>query len=159
MSNSSAVLDQVREVTSLLRSRDPITKGERERLAEEHFRGQIARMTGTGETYGEATQSRGMAGAARSEDEFREKLRSIDNDLGEQIRIVQEGVEDYFTTGMMPAPYYAWRVAVILRKAKEFELEAEFLEAFSTHFRAGLGRRYQRIAERAPKARKLAEQS
>lgn len=66
-------------------------------------------MTGTGETYGEATQSRGMASAARSE--------------------------------------------------KEFELEAEFLEAFSTHFRDGLGRRYQQIAERAPKARKLAEQS
>jgi hypothetical protein len=113
-------------------------------------------MTRTGETYGEATWARGVVSAARSEEEFRAKLRSVDNNLREQIRIVREGVEDYFRTGMMPAPYYAWRVAVILRKAKEFELEADFLEAFSAHFRKGLGRRYQQIAERAPKAKELA---
>ncbi len=88
-------------------------------------------MTGSGVTYGQATESRGTVDTTGSEEEFRERLRSVDNNLAEQTRIVREGVEDYFKTGMMPAPYYAWRIAVILRKAKELELEADFLEAFS----------------------------
>ncbi|MDD9816055.1 MAG: hypothetical protein OXU31_08855 [Gammaproteobacteria bacterium] len=90
-------------------------------------------------------------------DNFLSNLKRIDNDLEELIRIVREGVSHYFKNGEYPAPHYAWRIAIILRKRKMHQEEANFLEAFSRLFSDGNGARYEQIAKRSVKARYLAE--
>ncbi|MDA8022640.1 MAG: hypothetical protein MPK05_06620, partial [Gammaproteobacteria bacterium] len=101
----------------------------------------------------------GTAINTSDEEEFRAHLKRVDNDLEEMIRIVREGVAHYFENGEYPAPYYAWRIAIILRKHKMHQEEADFLEAFSRLFSDGNGARYQEIAKRAVRARQLAEKS
>lgn len=64
-------------------------------------------------------------------------------------------LDHYFENGEVPAPCYAWRIAVMLRQAKEHELESDFLEGFARHFGDCVGARYTAIAERAVKARQL----
>jgi hypothetical protein len=44
---------------------------------------------------------------------------------------------------------------VILRAAKQYRLELEFLEAFSAKFFDGNGKRYRNIAERVEKSRAI----
>ena len=90
-------------------------------------------------------------------DKFRSDLKRIDDDLGELIRIVREGVSHYFENGEYPAPHYAWRIAVILRKQNMHQEDADFLDAFSRLFSDGNGARYEQIAKRSVKARDMAE--
>lgn len=47
---------------------------------------------------------------------------------------ISEAFELYLETGEVPAPHSAWRIAVILRKMKEPELEKEFLANWVKHF-------------------------
>ena len=53
-------------------------------------------------------------------------MKVIDNNLGEQIAIVAEAFSTYLATGEVPAPYYPWRIAVILRRAKMPEAKRGF---------------------------------
>src|SRR5262245_27731001 len=63
------------------------------------------RMVHSGETYGQATGAPGMVIPTGGEAEFRKRLKAVDNELGEQVRIVREGVQHYFDNGEYPAPY------------------------------------------------------
>jgi hypothetical protein len=146
----------VERLIALLNSRPKLSVEEVERRYKAYFEKAFARMTSSGVTYGEATGAPGTAVTTTDETEFRKRLREIDDDLAEQVRIVTEGVSHYFENGEYPAPYYAWRIAVILRKTKEYELEREFLEAFSAKFADGRGKRYIDIGQRVEKARALA---
>ncbi len=83
-------------------------------------------------------------------------VKAVDNDFSALIKIVRSGVEVYAKTGTYPAPYYAWRIAVLLRKQKRTDLEARFLRAYSAKFSDGLGSKYKQLAERAKKAALLA---
>lgn len=112
-----------------------------------------------GLAYGQVTGSPGAVSSSPDLEEFRRALREVDGDLTAQIRIVSEGVQSYFETGEFPASYYAWRVGVLLRKVGRYDLEADFLEAFTVLFGDGNGARYDEIAERAAKARKLASRT
>lgn len=107
--------------------------------------GQLARYPGTAVRVNDT-----------KDQEFRARLKTIDNDLAEMIKIVHEGVLHYFENGEYPAPYYAWRIAVILRKNKFYQQEECFLTAFNKFFHDGNGARYQDLVCRAPKAKKLA---
>lgn len=147
----------LQKVVSQLRDSAPLSDSGRKALYESYAKDSLQKMLDTGASYGEATGAPGVALAIQNEEEFRAHLRVIDNDLAAQVNIVSEGTDHYFRHGEAPPPYYAWRIAVILRKHKRYDLEAEFLEAFSKHFRKELGGRYAAIAERAPKARRLAE--
>lgn len=102
-----------------------------------------------GQTAGEALG--GLAILNQSEDAFRAELKSIDNDLGRQISIVSESLDNWFKRGETPAPYYPWRIAVILGKAKRKEEEKAFLAAWCKHFGHLRGARYEALAERARK--------
>lgn len=137
----------------------PLSEAQRKELYEAYAKKIFQKMFDTGMTYGEVSGAPGTALSTRNEAEFRNHLRSIDNNLEAQVKIVSEGVEHYFKHGEMPPPYYAWRIAVILRKHKQYGLEADFLECFTKHFYNGLGARYIAIADRAPKARRLADQN
>lgn len=88
------------------------------------------------------------------EADFRAHLRTIDNDLVEQVAIVDRGFTIYVQTGEIPAPYFPWRIAVILRKAKREDLEERFLAAWLKHFEGrGGGARYGQLAARFRKLR------
>ena len=82
------------------------------------------------------------------EEAFRDHMKSIDNNLGEQAAIVAEAFSKYLATGEIPAPYYPWRIAVITRRAKRPELEKRFLAAWCRHFPSGNGARYAQLVDR-----------
>jgi hypothetical protein len=104
----------------------------------------------SGQTYGEATG--GLAILNQDEATFKAELKSIDNDLGRQVEIVNEALDNWYEKGQVPPPYYAWRIAVILSKTKKKEEEKAFLEGWCKHFGDSKGgRRYEALAARAKK--------
>lgn len=114
-----------------------------------HFERAFPKML-EGQTYGQATGGLSVLNQP-SEEAFRAELKATDNDLGRQISIVNEALDGWFDQGEIPAPYYAWRVAVILGKAKRKAEEAAFLAAWCKHFGTTKGNRYEMIAARAVK--------
>lgn len=79
-------------------------------------------------------------------------IKQYDNDLAKQVEIVSEGLDGWERSGMTPAPYYSYRVAVILSKQKEVEREKASLAAWCRHFsEVGIGQRYADLVERARK--------
>ena len=146
---------KVEDVTSYIKSRGNLSDDEREERSKD-FIGSRADELLQGKTVGEIHNYRGVGFNTRDQDKAKEQLREIDNDLDAQIRIVAEGVQHYYDAGVYPPPYYPWRIAVMLRKAKEYELEAQFLDAFNSRFSDGLGKRYRQLVDRATKARQKA---
>lgn len=61
-------------------------------------------------------------------------MKAIQNDLAAQVEIFSGCVDAWFNHASHPAPWYAWRITVILRKAKMLELERRFLAAYFKHF-------------------------
>lgn len=159
VSLSTEALSAVSDIAALLRSRRVVPEQERWQLNHDYRREALKVMLETGATYGEATGAPGTVSQTRDAEEFKRQLRAVDDDLTNQVRILREGLSAYFAHGEWPAPYYAWRIGIILRKAKLPELEAEFLESWAAHFRNGPGARYQAIAKRAIQARQLASRS
>lgn len=83
---------------------------------------------------------------------FREALKDTSNDLAAQVDRVERFVARWLEVGELPAPYYADRIAVILRKAKDFEMEQRFLAAYLKLFWTPLrGTADQKIVDRAKK--------
>lgn len=109
----------------------------------------LARMLETGKTWNQA--SSGPAFLSLNDHAFRDHTKAIDNDLGEQTAIVSQAFARYLEVGEIPAPYYPWRIAVILRRANRLELEKQFLSAWCRHFPAGNSVRYAQLVERLKK--------
>ncbi len=82
---------------------------------------------------------------------YKEYLKQIDNDLESQVKITNDCVDAWFQNGERLAPYYPWRITVILRKEKLFELERSFLAAYCRHFYGIVGSRYEALSARAEK--------
>ena len=156
MTSDTGAIDALQRLIGLMRSRPPLPEKERAQKQHEYFHRAFDQMVSSGKTYGEVTGSPGTAVTSMDYDEFRRHLRSIDNDLATHVGIVAEGVHHYFEHGEIPAPYYAWRIAVILRKANLVTLEADFLEAFNKICAGRPGGRYSDLVDREGKARKRA---
>lgn len=156
MTISQSEITAVRAIIERLNNHQALSPDEAQRRHRAYFARHFDTMLANGKTYGEATGAPGTAVKTTDEKEFRAHLARIDNDLAEQARIVAEGIEHYFENGERPAPHYAWRIAIILRREKCFGLEADFLEAYSAKFPGEIGGRFKDIADRAPKARDLA---
>lgn len=103
----------------------------------------------TGQTYNEVSGGPGFL--SLPEPEMRAYLKSIDNDLAKQASIVDESFTAYLDRGEIPAPYYAWRIAIILRRAGCERLELRFLAAWCKHFDSKGGGRYAKLAARYSK--------
>lgn len=165
------------EFTSLLkattkatsRTRGPLTDGERALLLaliakldaapilapakarvlyDAHFREVMGRMT-SGVSFGQASGSV-LSDYWRQLDP-KAAIRAAQDDLGEQVRIVSGLLDEWLTRGEAAAPFYAWRITVTLRKAKQFDLEREFLRAYCRHFSNQDTTRDGQLAERARK--------
>jgi hypothetical protein len=106
----------------------------------------FVRMLETGETWNQASSR--LAFLFLHEDAFRDHMKAIENNLGEHAGIVAEAFSTYLATGEVPAPYYPWRIAVILRRAKMPEAEKRFLAAWCQHFPSGNGVRYAQLVDR-----------
>ena len=125
-----------------------LSKREAERLSEKAREGLLEKLL-AGQTYGEAMG--GLSILNQPEAEFRAELKSVDNDVGRQVEIVNEGLDLWFDKGEIPPPYYAWRIAVILSKSKRKDEERAFLKAWCKHFGKVRGGRYASLAERKRK--------
>jgi hypothetical protein len=82
---------------------------------------------------------------------FRAIMKAVDQDLVWQCETVTAAFERYLKTGEIPAPHYPMRVVVLLRKAKDFDRERQFLAAWCNHFPSGNGATYAALVERAKK--------
>lgn len=146
-------LQAVHKLTEWLRTKEPLSVEEQKRRHHAHFRQAMNGMQ-QGASYGEASGYRGVAFASTDSDVARQQIRDADNDLRRQTEIVRDAISHHLENGVYPAPHYPWRIAVILRKIKEYTLEYEFLEAYASV--AGDDANHS-FSERAVKARKLAE--
>jgi hypothetical protein len=129
------------------------SKDERAQRHSRWFKSVFPVMAERGISLGEAAGKIGMAPFSPDGAEFRANVRKIANDVREQIRIVSEGVDHYYQAGQNPAPYYAMRIAIILRKLKQSGLEEEFLAAFNDKFSDGIGGTYQKLVSRLERLR------
>jgi hypothetical protein len=115
-----------------LNASEILSREEARRRHKETFGAVFDRMTRTGETYGAASGSPSILN--QGEDAFRQELRSINDKLGRQVEITHQFIDGWFERGDIVAPHWPWRITVILRKAKRFDLERKFLAAFTRHF-------------------------
>lgn len=90
---------------------------------------------------------------SRDHDEFKQRLRDIDQDLGIQCDFVRSFFSRHWEIGNIGITYSVWRVAVLLRKAKEEKRELRFLRACCKHKAANvcLEDRKNKLAERLRK--------
>ncbi|MCR9282635.1 MAG: hypothetical protein NXH99_13150 [Rhodobacteraceae bacterium] len=149
VARDNVAVERLRSLVEFLAATPKMTSDQIEKLSKKHLREITSRMLETGESHGEA--SGGPTFLNEPEDQFRNHLNSIDNDLAAQVEIVDDSCRKYFETGEVPAPYYAWRIAIILGKSKKANLEREFLAAWCKHFSDGVGARYEALVKRAIK--------
>ncbi len=148
----SPLISVVRLIVLLL-TQSPLTDAERERLREKHI-DQI--FTIPPDQIGKCSSRRIVDRLKTDLSQGPEEKRAFDNCLQTQADLLFQDLVYYLDTGFVPEPHSAWRIGVILRRMKLFELEAYFLEAFSSHFKDEEGRLFQEIALRADSARELA---
>ena len=87
----------------------------------------FSKMEGGGSTFGEAT---GILPHLNRPD-AKAYVRSIDSNLLEQVKITRRCAEAWFEHGEHPAPYYPWRITVILRKMKYLVRPEQSVQAAS----------------------------
>jgi hypothetical protein len=109
------------------------------------------RMNSTGVSHGVASEAPDHL--TQGEEHFRSEMARMNDLVLEQVRIFQHGLDQWFDHGQTFAPYYPYRIAVLLRKAGRRDLEESFLRAYVRHFGTWTtgGSRYAQILERASK--------
>lgn len=140
------------KVDSLIQAFDDasvMTDGQIERRIAEHMRRAVPKMVGDGLNFGEASGEPGFFN--QDEASFREFMKKVDQDLGWQCDTVADSFRRFRARGLVPAPHYPMRIAILLRKAKEHEREKRFLRAWCRHFPTGNGVKYGKLVERARK--------
>ena len=152
-SQSTLVVDLANKVDELVRlfNEAPVMKvNERIRLADKYMRTTAARMFDEGLSYGQASNA--PAFLNQDQDSFRAFIKKVDQNMEWQCETVTAAFHRYQKTGEIPAPHYPMRIAVLLRKAKDFDRERRFLAAWCRHFPSGNGVKYGALMERAKKA-------
>ena len=83
---------------------------------------------------------------------FDRMIREMDNDLDWQCQTVSDAFSQFQRNGQPPAPYFAMRIAILLRKQGDTAKEKEFLAAWCRHFRHEKhGVKYLKLVSRAKK--------
>lgn len=124
-------MENIDSLIALLNSREVMSEREEKKLYDKFIRKAASKMV-DGASFGIASGARDFYN--QGYDDFREHLKNTDQDLEWQCGIVRENFLKYTETGDRPPPYFAWRIAVILRKTKEHEREKAFLIAYCRHF-------------------------
>lgn len=146
---SSDLASKVDDLVRLFADSPVMEHDERERLYRESTRAATAKMLEEGLTYGQASGAPEFLN--QDEESFRAFMKEADQDLEWQCETVTAAFERYLQTGEIPAPHYPMRVVVLLRKAKDFDREKQFLAAWCKHFPSGNGTTYAALVDRAKK--------
>lgn len=88
------------------------------------------RMVQDGGTFGEAAGTMPWLNGSDAP----QRLRALNDDLGAQITMFDQVLDGWFKHGEPVAPWYPYRIAVILRKMKRADLEEAFLRSYGRHF-------------------------
>jgi hypothetical protein len=82
-----------------------------------------------------------------------DQIKAYNQDIRWQAMMVRRGVDDWHERGHSIPPHFADRIATLLRKAKQFDLERAFLTAYLRHFLTKWGGLTEiKLANRAVKA-------
>lgn len=133
MADIPSLKDGVTELMSvieLLEATDTLTPEQVWRKTKQHRKKAIKAFVQEGKSWAAATGD--LPHFARPD--AQEYLRSIQNDLKAQVSIFSGCVDAWFDHCTHPAPGYTWRITVLLRKAKLFDIEKRFLAAYFKHF-------------------------
>ena len=128
-----------------------LSRIERERLYGE-FRYKISERMLEGQSYRKASEIPDYFN--QDEDSFRKQMKDVSQELQWQCKTVSEAFDAYQTRGILPAPYYPMRIAILLRKAKDHDRERIFLAAHCRHFpseNTGKYAAYTKLVKRAEK--------
>lgn len=140
-----ALIDRLNDTPVMTSAQEAALDAKRRELMHDWIGG----MLDQGLTYNQA--SGGPEIYNQPEGDFRAELKRTDSDLRVQIDRFQASLNRWFATGESHPPYWPWRIAVILSKAKELERERRFLAAYCRHFWNRKGRQDEMILERAEK--------
>jgi len=154
-------LEALRHLIERLEKSDRISQARADTMISAHCRQIFANAFGRALDAGKLSVSSGEATDTLphlQRADAQEFLKSIQDDLREQVKIVDRCVTDWFRVGEYPAPAYPWRITVILRKAKLLDVEREFLTAYCKHFTHTVGASNEKIANRAMKVGALIRQ-
>lgn len=143
-----SALDSLAVLIDCLRTTPPSDERLAAQKREAFSRKVINQMFEKQQSWGEAAG--GALGFLAKPDAL-ERIKSIKDNLGDQVEIVSNSFAEYLQSGVVPASYYAWRIAVILRKGKLLTIELEFLRAWCLHFGEVKGTRYEMITKRLHK--------
>ena len=155
---STLSADLANKVDSLIHSftETPVMADKkRSRLSDTFRRDAIARAFDEGLTYGQASGA--PAFLNQDENSFPRFIKEVDQNLDWQCDTVAAAFEHFQETGEIPAPHYPMRIAVLLRKAKDFDRERHFLLVWCRHFSSGNGATYGKLVERAKKVGAIEE--
>lgn len=142
-------LDALTVLIDCLEATPTLSKEDVERLYGAHIRKVFPAMLEDGKSYGEAN---GGTMSFLNRPDARDYIKSIHDNLGENVAILSGAFAEYLDTGDPPAPFYAWRICIILAKAKMRQLELRFLYAWVRHFESrGVGQRYEMLVQRRTK--------
>lgn len=143
--------EDIRSVEALIsRLRDtPVLSDEKaEAQRRVHLSEAMQKMRAGDLTYGVATGA--PSHLVQGEEHFRSEMKRMQDRIEDQIRITSHGLDQWFGRGEWAPPFYPYRIAIILRKAKRPDLEVAFINAHERHFPN------PRMADRLPTANRLA---
>lgn len=147
------------ELIAFLRERPRPPTEVRERKFEGFFARAFDVALSMGATIGEAGLWRGTAIRSDNEKEFFAYWRSVTNDLHRHIELVRDGIEALHDVGLQPPLGSVGRLAIMLRRAKRVDLEAQLLRAWIEGTPPGNSRGYEGLLVRADRAEALLRRS
>lgn len=147
------------ELITFLRERPCPAPLVRDRKFEGFFARAFDVALSMGATIGEAGLWRGTAIRSDNEKEFFSYWRSIANDLHRHIELVRESIEALHDVGRLPPPASVRRLAIMLRRAKRPDLEAQLLRAWIEGTPPGNSKGYEGLLARADRAEALLKRS
>jgi hypothetical protein len=124
--DSKRVFDLIEKLDSTPVQTSKIARAKNKAFSDRAF----ATMLASGVTYGQAAGSMPWLNVPNAPEE----LRKLDNDLTAQVSMTDHVIENWFQLGEPVAPHYPFRIAVILRKRKQADLEDDFLRSYGRHF-------------------------
>lgn len=130
-----AHLDALRQVIERLERQPKLTLEQREELKQRrlsNFSSAFSVMLKEGKTLGQTEPLQSIY--QLPEQEFFCHLKTTKDDMYEQVKTFDGFLDRWTTDGMQPPPYWTWRITVILRKAKLYDVEKRFLSAYFRHF-------------------------
>ena len=152
----SQTTDSVTDLITLMGQTAPLSKSEQDSLYQKHLESQRIDFF--------ASKRVQEAQAKAIEQRELEKKQSLLNSLWQQSLIkdnqdnlalhaalTAELFKEYLKTGDAPPPAAPLRVAALLKKARNGDLEHQFLAAWSRHFYGAAGNGYQKLDARYDK--------